>query len=265
MKRYSTNFMQLPAQEATSVPWEQVHVDLIGPWNIKVKGHKKPVQFIALTCINPVLNLLEVGTVKDKTSKQVTKTFECLWLSHYPRPRTCIHDCGPEFIALKFQTMLEDTGIGSRPTSARNPQSNGIFEQVYRATAAVIRIIVDSLSPINTVEKANDGMQVALHKAMHQGVHCASHNSLDSISPGHLHSDETCISTFCLLQMFLHLPIAGKNKLTNVLCGQMPNAKDTITKSVIKFSSSMRLMPVQNSNPHTKDHIQLSKYIPMVQ
>jgi hypothetical protein len=118
MKRYSTNFAQLPVREATSVPWEQVHVDLIGPWNIKVKGHKKPVQFIALTGINPVLNLLEVGTVNDKTSEQVTKTIKHLWLLHYPRPRTCIHDRGPEFIAHEFQTMLEDTGIGSWPTSA---------------------------------------------------------------------------------------------------------------------------------------------------
>jgi transposase InsO family protein len=151
-------------------------VDLIGPWNIKVKGHKKPVQFIALMCIDPVLNLLEVGTVKDKTSKQVTKTFERLWLSRYPRPRTCIHDCGPEFIAHEFQTMLEDTGIGSRPTSARNPQSNGIIERVHRTIAAVIRIVVDSLSPIDTVEKANDIVQDALHKAMH-AVRCASHNS----------------------------------------------------------------------------------------
>jgi hypothetical protein len=186
MKHYSTNFVQLPAREATSVPWEQVHVDLISPWNIKVKGHKKPVQFISLTCIDPVLNLLEVGTVKDKMSEQVTKTFECLWLSCYPRPRTCVHDHGLEFIEHKFQTMLEDTVIGSRPTSARNPQSNGIFEQVHRAIAAIIRIIVDSLSLIDTVEKANDRIQVALHKAMHQGVHCASHNSLDNISPGAL-------------------------------------------------------------------------------
>jgi uncharacterized membrane protein YiaA len=112
------------SREATSVPWEQVHVDLISPWNIKVKRHKKPVQFIALMCINPVLNLLEVETVKDKMSEQVTKTFEHLWLSRYPRPRTCIHDCGPEFVAHEFQTVLEDTGIGSRPTSTQNPQSN---------------------------------------------------------------------------------------------------------------------------------------------
>jgi hypothetical protein len=186
MKSYSTNFAQLPAREATSVPWEQVHVDLISPWNIKVKGHQKPVQFIALMCINPpVLNLLEVRTVKDKTSEQVTKTFECLWLSFYPRPRTCVHDRGPEFGAHEFQTVLEDTGIGSRPTSARNPQSNGIIEQVHRMIAAVVRIVFDSLLPINTVEKVNDIVQDVLHNAMH-AVHCASHNSLDNISPGAL-------------------------------------------------------------------------------
>jgi heme A synthase len=60
--------------------------------------------------------------------------------------------------------VLEDTGIGSRPTSAQNPQSNGIIEQVHRTIAAVIRIVVNSLSPINTVEKANDIVQDALHK-----------------------------------------------------------------------------------------------------
>jgi hypothetical protein len=265
MKRYSTNFAQLPAREATSVPWE--HVYLIGPWNIKVKGHKKPVQFIALTCIDPVLNLLEVGTVKDKTSEQVTKTFEHLWLSRYPRPRTCVHNRGPEFVAHEFQTMLEDTGIGLQPTSARNPQSNGIIEQVHSTVAAVIRIVVDSLSPINTVKKANDIVQDALHKAIH-AVRCIVLHTIcwTTYRQGHLHSDETCsISTFRLLRMFLHLPISGRNKLTNILCGLMPNAKHMITKLVIKFSSSVRLMPVQNSNQHTKDHIRLSKYIPLVQ
>jgi hypothetical protein len=113
------------------------------------------------------------------------KDIQRLWLSRYPRPRTCVHDCGPEFIAHEFQTMLEDTGIGSRPTSAQNPQSNGIIEQVHCTIAAVIRIVVDSLSPIDTVEKANDIVQDALHKAMH-AVRCASHNLLDNISPGAL-------------------------------------------------------------------------------
>jgi hypothetical protein len=134
-------------------------------------------------CIDPVLNLLEVGTVKDKTSKQVTKTFECLWLSRYPQPRTCVHDRGPIFVAHEFQSVLEDTGLGSRPTSAQNHQSNGIIEQVHCMITAIIKN--NFLLPIDTVEKANDKLQDALHKAMHV-VHCASHNLLDNISPGAL-------------------------------------------------------------------------------
>jgi hypothetical protein len=51
--------------------------------------------------------------------------------------------------------------------------------------AAIIRIVVNSLSPIDTVEKANDIVQDALHKAMH-ALHCASHNLLDNIWPGAL-------------------------------------------------------------------------------
>jgi hypothetical protein len=159
--------------------------------------------------------------------------------------------------------VLEDTGIGSQPTSAWNPQSNGIIKQVHRTIAADIRIVVDSLLPIHTVKKANDIVQDYIK----QCTWCIVLHTIRWITycQGHLHSDETCISTFRLLQTFLHLPISGKNKLTNDLCGLMPNAKHTITKLVIKFSSSVHLMPVQNLNPHTKDHIQLFKYIPMVQ
>jgi hypothetical protein len=136
-------------------------------------------------------------------SEQVTKTFEHLWLSRYPQPRTCVHDLGPEFVAHEFQTVLEDTGIGSWPTSAQNPQSNGIIKQVHHMITAVIRIIVDSLSPIDTVKKANDIVQDALHKAKH-AVHCASHNSLDNISPGAL--------TF-QRDMYLNIPLIA-NVLT---------------------------------------------------
>jgi hypothetical protein len=58
-----------------------------------------------------------------------------------------------------------------------------------------------------------------------------------------------------LLQTYLHLPISGKNKLANVLCGLMPNAKHTITKSVIKFSSSMRLMSDVSRMPRDRDMV----------
>jgi hypothetical protein len=149
--------------------------------------------------------------------------------------------------------MLEDTGIGLRPTSARNPQYNGIIKQVHRTIAAIIRIIVNSLSPINTVEKANDIVQDALHKAMHV-VRSASHNFLDNILPGALTFQQDMYLNILLIANVLTVADLRQKQIDKRL--MWANAKrKKITKSVIKFSSSVRLMPVQNLNPHTKDHI----------
>ena len=40
------------------VPWDKIAVDLIGPWKIKVKN--RTFVFNALTCVNPVTNLVEI-------------------------------------------------------------------------------------------------------------------------------------------------------------------------------------------------------------
>jgi len=64
MKNSSTKFGELAPRDAESVsPWSEVHVDLVGPWNVKVKGAKIKLQ--ALTCIDPCLNLLEMDIVDD--------------------------------------------------------------------------------------------------------------------------------------------------------------------------------------------------------
>jgi hypothetical protein len=39
-------------------PWEEVAIDLIGPWKVKVNGQQ--VEFNALTCIDTALNLVKL-------------------------------------------------------------------------------------------------------------------------------------------------------------------------------------------------------------
>ena len=39
-------------------PWDEVAVDLIGPWKIKING--KMFVFNALTCVNPITNLVKI-------------------------------------------------------------------------------------------------------------------------------------------------------------------------------------------------------------
>jgi hypothetical protein len=48
---------ELPPQEAGIVPWNEVTVDLIGPWTANVQGTN--IMFCTLACIDPVSNLVK--------------------------------------------------------------------------------------------------------------------------------------------------------------------------------------------------------------
>ena len=69
-------------------PWEEVHVDMIGPWKITINQFE--YQFNAVTCIDAVVYLPEVIPVDNARSTTVANAFEDNWLSCYPRPRRCV-------------------------------------------------------------------------------------------------------------------------------------------------------------------------------
>jgi hypothetical protein len=54
----------LPKQEVQIAPWEEVAIELIGPWKVKVNGQQ--VEFNALTCIDTASNLVELIHVDNK-------------------------------------------------------------------------------------------------------------------------------------------------------------------------------------------------------
>ena len=56
------------------VPWHEVAVDLISPWMMKLND--TVLTFNALTCINPVTNLVELARIKNKSSAHVAMHFE---------------------------------------------------------------------------------------------------------------------------------------------------------------------------------------------
>jgi hypothetical protein len=133
-KRHNQQFGQLAPRQAQAAPWQEVHVDTIGPWMFTKGKGRNQVQYEirALTCIDPVTNLLEICLLSDKTSAAAATAFENVWLSRYPRPQRVVHDRGPEFIGFEFQNLLLAAGIRARPLTGKNPQSNGIVQQVHR-------------------------------------------------------------------------------------------------------------------------------------
>jgi TusA-related sulfurtransferase len=182
-KRYGQQFGALAPREAILIPWQEVHLDTIGPWKIRI--NKIDLEFKALTAIDPVTNLLEVAPMcKPYTGSEAFRVFENTWLSRYPRPVRCLHDNGPEFQAHEFQFSCLDAGLEPKPNTVANPQSNGIIESVHRSVGMVLRTLVH-LYPPQTHADAQRLIERALATAMH-ATRCAAHSSLGRYTPGGL-------------------------------------------------------------------------------
>jgi transposase InsO family protein len=133
---------ELPPREDTSVPFEEVAVDLVGPWSIDINGATLNIQ--ALTIIDIASTLSEVVRIEDKSSNHILNLFENNWLARYPRPVRVIFDQGGEFVGRPFQAMLLHNGIRPVPTTTKNPQSNAVCERMHRTIKDSLRTICHS-------------------------------------------------------------------------------------------------------------------------
>jgi hypothetical protein len=189
-QRYKINnrgYGHLPAREADMTPWREVAVDLIGPWKVKLgnipneDGQESSVDFNALTCIDPVTNLVELIRINNKTAAHIGAKFEQGWLSRYPRPIRCIHDNGGEFTGEQFQLRLQTNGIKDVPTTVKNPQSNAICERMHQTVANSLRCLTYT-NPPNNMAEANTMVDDCLALAM-RAQRTAIHTAL-RLSPG---------------------------------------------------------------------------------
>jgi transposase InsO family protein len=172
---------KLPPREATALPFQEVAVDLIGPWRVTVNN--ETLEFYALTCIDLATNFPEAIRIRSKHVSHVGMHFENIWLSRYPRPMKCIHDQGTEFIGADFQEVLRRAGIQDVPTSVRNPQANAVCERLHQSVGNTLRILLTANPPdnvTNIVEMIDSSLATALHAAR-----SAIHRTL-GVSPGGL-------------------------------------------------------------------------------
>jgi hypothetical protein len=172
---------QLPPREALLAPWDEVAVDLIGPWKITINGQE--LIFNALTCIDPVTNLSELIRINNRSAAHVAVRFENEWLSRYPRPLCCIHDQGPEFMGADFQRILLLNGIKDVATTIKNPQANAVCERMHQTVTNILRPLLHAHFP-TTAQTANDIIDTALATASYAS-RASLHRTLH-ISPGAL-------------------------------------------------------------------------------
>jgi hypothetical protein len=169
----------LPPREAAIAPWEEVCIDLIGPWEVQIGSEK--IEFNALTCIDPVTNLTELIQVRNKTCGHVTSKFEQVWLSRYPKPSRCVHDNGGEFIGFEFDRLMRRLSIENHPINALNPQANSICERMHQTVGNILRTLVHVHRP-KDYNEATELVDDALATASHT-LRAASHSTLKA-TPG---------------------------------------------------------------------------------
>jgi hypothetical protein len=146
VKKYGK--IPLPVSNTIS-PWEEVHVDLIGPWDvhynsISIPGKGTIQKIQALTVIDKATGWPEFIAIQNKTSYHIAILFDSEWLCRYPRPARVIFDNGSEFMGQEFQELLESYGIKPVPTTVKNPRSNGVIERVHLTMGDMLRTMTFS-------------------------------------------------------------------------------------------------------------------------
>ena len=132
-------------------------------WNI--------CEFKALTCIDPVTNLVELIWIMNRTMGHVAEQFENSWLARYPRPTICIHANRTEFIGWKYLRLLARMGITDVCTAVRDPQSNTICKRMHQTIRDILRVVLHTNPPRN-MDATNQIMDNALATCMH-ATRCA--------------------------------------------------------------------------------------------
>ena len=171
----------LPPRNDTAQLWEEVAVDLIGPWKIELPMGTLIVK--ALTIIDTTSTLSEATRVENATSGHTAMQFENTWLSRYPRPLRVIHDQGSEFVGAAFQNMLLTNGIRPVPISTKNPQANSVCERIHQTVQEMLATILRK-DPAPNIETAYDHIDSCLAAAT-RAVRSAIHRTLQ-VSPGAL-------------------------------------------------------------------------------
>ncbi|KAL7503526.1 hypothetical protein ACHAXN_001305 [Cyclotella atomus] len=163
-KLASKGYGLLPERQVRIPPWEEVAINLIGPWKIKVNG--RLCEFNALTCIDSTSNLVELIRIDNKTAEHIRDKFVQSWLCRYPCPVRCVHDKGGKFIGKEFEWLLEIFSIKDVCSTSKNPQSNAICERMHQTVENVLRTLIHTNPPRKT-SKARDIVDDALATAMH--------------------------------------------------------------------------------------------------
>ena len=238
----------LPPRDVSLDIWQQVDVDLIGPWTFELRGGKS-VELFALTCIDRASGYPTAKIIARKTSEEVAHAFEACWLSLFPKPEVCGSDNGGEFIGPEFQEVLYNWALLHACTTARNPAGNGIVERMHLTIGNSLRVLLKD-NNCQTIREAHNLLERALSSALHS-VRCNVSESTGH-SPGALVFKR---DMFHNVEFEINMDQINQRRQLRVdkkLSEQMPNdttKNTTADKDVIIHHNELMILKIDGETP----------------
>ena len=144
---HNINYGKLSPKKAEATSWQNLCIDLIGPYDLQKRDNVSVLQMWAITMIDPATGWLEIAEIDTKCADVIANVAEQTWLTQYPWPEQVTYDHGTEFMAELSKMIKEDYNINRKPIMVCNPQANAIVERVHQTIHNMIRTfkIQDSL------------------------------------------------------------------------------------------------------------------------
>jgi hypothetical protein len=137
-KRGGKGYGKIPLKDVEHAPWEDISVDLSGPW--EATNNNKKESFHTLTIIDVFTGWVEIIPIKKKTAAVARRLIEQEWLRRYSRPNRILFDHGGEFDSQEFYTLCLIWHVIPVPITVKNPRANVIVERMHQVLANMLRV-----------------------------------------------------------------------------------------------------------------------------
>ena len=138
--RGHTKIKELQPRRRPMAPWEEVHIDMIGPFPKAAGGY----QFI-LVAIDAMSEYMIASPVRRATAEAFLSWLRKDLIAKYGPMRRLLSDRGSNFMSDLSLAMIEMWGIHKLTTTAWRPQANGLVERANRTFKGLMRAYVEDV------------------------------------------------------------------------------------------------------------------------
>ncbi|XP_064469772.1 uncharacterized protein K02A2.6-like [Ornithodoros turicata] len=143
-KTAKPSFMPMQPVPFPEEPWEQVAMDIVGPFHNAPPGCK-----FAITLVDYHSKWPEVGLTDSVTSRTVMDFLLAIF-SREGYPATVLTDNRPQFKSKAFENFLSERGIRHNTSSLYYPQANGLVERFNRVLKDFVQIALLESRPLKS-------------------------------------------------------------------------------------------------------------------